>query len=167
MKNNQREGIRQLTMVGEVSALVLVSLFAMLSLLLVGIGTKGYTAVTESALKISRARDSLSYVSGKFRVMDGSADVSVRPLPEGDALVFAFALEGEAYETRIFLADGWLCEQFAQADAPIDGELSERIVEVAGFTVEKTDLWRLTVTDPDGAVYEQYVAERSGEAILQ
>ncbi len=161
----KREGVRQLTMVGEMSAFLLVSLFAVLSLLLVGIGAKGYTSVTSDALRISRARDSLSYIAGKFRAMDGEAEVEARPFGEGDALVFAFTLEDEPYETRIFLSDGWLCEQFSAADAPIDGELAERIVEAAGFTAEMTDLWRLTVTDPEGAVHEQYVARRSGEAI--
>lgn len=165
MSRLRRERVGHLTMVGEISALLLVSLFAVLSLLLVGIGTKGYTSVTGDALKVSRARESLSYVSGKLRAMDGAADISVRDFAGGDALIFSFPIEGERYETRIFCAEGWLREQFAPADTPIDAEQSEPIVEIAGFTAERGDLWRFTVTDLDGAAYTQYAAQRSEEAI--
>ncbi len=164
MTRRKREGVKSLTMVGEISALLLVSVFAVMSLLLVGIGTRGYTSVSEDAIKVSRARDSLSYVSGKLRALDGEAKIDVRPFEGGDALVFSFAIEGENYETRIFRHDGWLCEQFSSASTPMNGELAERIVEIAGFTAQKDELWLFTVTDIDGTVYTQYAAERSKEA---
>ena len=80
----------------------------------------------------------------------------------GPVLTLTEDYEGGALVTRIFAQDGVLCEQFGYADAPLDPELSERLLEVAAFDARLDEKGvTLSVRMPDGAEESLYLALRS------
>ena len=59
--------------------------------------------------------------------------------PEGDALVLVERLDTGTYETRFFLCDGWLVEQYAVAGAPYETDGATWLAETGSFSFELDD----------------------------
>ncbi len=73
--------------------------------------------------------------------------------------------ENEAYETRLFCRDGWLCEQFIAADAGIDFESGEKILPADALEGGMNGgLLTLHITDA-GGMQTVCAALRGGEEL--
>ena len=48
-------------------------------------------------------------------------------------------LASGTYETRFFLSDGWLVEQYAVAGSPYDTDAATRLAEYSSFSFEEDD----------------------------
>lgn len=73
------------------------------------------------------------------RATDAPGSVERGEGPEGDALVLVERLESGTYETRFFLSDGWLVEQYAVAGAPYGTDGATRLAESGFFSFELDD----------------------------
>ena len=58
---------------------------------------------------------------------------------EGAALLLRENADGETYETRIYLYEGALREEYGTADAALDPQDSERIVDANPFPSSRFD----------------------------
>ena len=77
----------------------------------------------------------------------------------GAALLLRENADGETYETRIYLYDGALREEYGTADAALDPQDSERIVDAKSFSVEQVRPGLLVVSTEYGSAD---IALRSG-----
>ena len=77
----------------------------------------------------------------------------------GAALLLRENADGETYETRIYLYEGALREEYGTADAALDPQDSERIVDAKSFSVEQVRLGLLVVSTEYGSAD---IALRSG-----
>ncbi|MFQ7003920.1 MAG: DUF4860 domain-containing protein [Ruthenibacterium lactatiformans] len=66
---------------------------------------------------------------------------------------------GETYETRIYLYEGALREEYGTADAALDPQDSERIVDAKSFSIEQVRPGLLVVSTEYGSAD---IALRSG-----
>ena len=132
--------------------LLLFAIIVLSLLFLVMTGTGLYSAVVDSQTRNREARAALSYLAARVHVSVGEG-------PEGAALLLRENADGETYETRIYLYEGALREEYGTADAALDPQDSERIVDAKSFSVEQVRPGLLVVSTEYGSAD---IALRSG-----
>lgn len=154
---------RPLRSAREICALLLLFMFAVLSMLLVAVGIRDFSLVSSRAQEHAGARDGLNYVINRIRAADGLARIEMRGDKQNAVLVLSYR-DGDAwYETRIFCLDGMLWEQYARPETPVGEQGSEPIVTAQAFRVTSGDIWEFQIQADEDTVYTQYAALRSGE----
>ena len=108
--------------------LLLFAIIVLSLLFLVMTGTGLYSAVVDSQTRNREARAALSYLAARVHAADAAGAVSVGEGPEGAALLLRENADGETYETRIYLYDGALREEYGTADAVLAPQDADRIV---------------------------------------
>lgn len=120
-------------------------------LMLAMFGARVYGALTESQNRNKATRASLSYVAAHLRAADKTGAISVEPGPQGDALVLSDIEKDTGYETRIYVYDGQLVEEYTAEQNEFDPESAQAIAQTDTFTVtEEGGL--VTVTTDQGSV---------------
>lgn len=135
-------------------------------LALAAMGGSLYGSLVENRRSNDARRASLSYVSAQLRAADESGAVSVRKGPEGDALVLAEPLSGSGYETRIYLYNGNLMEEYSEAGSALSPKKAQSIAKTARFSAKIAPAGQMgnliSVTTGEGTVK---VYLHSGEAV--
>lgn len=120
-------------------------------LLLAMFGAQVYGALTQSQNRNKAVRASLSYVAARLRTADEAGAVSVEPGPQGDALILSDIGADTGYETRIYVYDGQLVEEYTAEQNEYDPASAQAVAQTDTFTVEK-DGNLFTVTTDRGTV---------------
>ena len=120
-------------------------------LMLAVFGAQVYRALTESQSRNNAQRASLSYVAARLRASDAAAGVSIEDGPQGQALVLADVGEATGYETRIYVYDGNLVEEYTRQDADFDPASAQIVAQTDTFTLTE-DGHLVTVTTNQGMV---------------
>ena len=134
-------------------ACVFVSLLA-----LMGIGSHVYRSLVENQNISENRRATLTYLQQKVRAADRSDAVLLRDGPEGTMLVLQEQVDGSSYETRIYLYQGNLVEEYRRAD--------ESCQEDEAAVIAQTDTFEVSFVQPGLLAFETqygkgYVAVRS------
>lgn len=114
-------------------------------------GAQVYGALTVSQNRNKAVRASLSYVAARLRAADEVQAISVEPGPQGDALILSDAGEDTGYETRIYVYDGQLMEEYAAEESSFDPAAAQPVARTGAFTVTMDD-GLVTVTTDQGTV---------------
>lgn len=124
-------------------ALFVLMLGCILWLTALGAGLYGSLEASRAANEQTRA--ALGSLVARARSGDAAGAVRLDSGPEGDMLVLTEQESG--YEFRIYLADGWLMEQFCAADAATEPEAAQPLAPAQEFTAQWASpaLLRLTV----------------------
>ncbi len=117
-------------------ALRLVLLLALLGA--VGFGTSVYQRLNERSDAAEQARSPLGVIVNAVRATDAVGSVSGRRTGGRRARLVERLASG-TYETRFFLSDGWLVEQYAVAGSPYDADAATRLAESSSFSFEEDD----------------------------
>lgn len=115
-------------------------------LVLAGVGGRLYGVLSDSRAANDARRASLTYVAARLRA---AGAVRVEGRPEGDALVLD---DGSGYETRLYLYNGALVEEYAAADTDYRPAAAEKVADTRIFTVVQ-DGARYIITTDDGEVH--------------
>lgn len=128
---------------------------------LTALGAGLYGRLTESRAANEQTRAALGSLVTRARAGDTAGAVRLDSGPEGDMLVLTDPDTG--YEFRIYLAEGWLMEQFCAADAATDPAAAQPLAQVREFTAQwvSPSLLRLTV---DGDTAEAALRSAEGGA---
>ena len=119
--------------------MALLALFLLALLGAIAFGTQVYQRLNERSGAAADARSPLGVIVNAVRATDAPGSVERGDGPEGDALVLVERLETGTYETRFFLCDGWLVEQYAVAGAPYEADGATRLAEAGSFSFELDD----------------------------
>ena len=140
-------------------ALFVLMLGCILWLTALGAGLYGSLEASRTANEQTRA--ALGSLVARVRSGDAAGAVRLDSGPEGDMLVLTEPESG--YEFRIYLADGWLVEQFCAADAATDPEAAQPLAPAQEFTAQwaAPALLRLTV---DGKTADAALRSAEGGA---
>lgn len=147
--------------------LVLILLFALLSIAMTALGTQAYRSIDKASKENGQLRTAVGYITNRVRAFDGRAKMRVDHVSltqeSIDVLVFSEEIDGEVYETRLFCAGGELREQFVSADIPLEHETDgERIAQMNRFLIIIDDhLLTFELTTPDGTTEVVHTALRS------
>ena len=142
---------------------LLLGMFAVMSLALVLLGIKTYSAAAEMTRSHNTERILTSYVRTVLRGSDTQNAVYTEELEGLPVLTVCYAGEEESYYTRIYAYEGRLCEQFTGEEIEFDPELGETLCPCSSFTPEiENGLVRLTFTEAAGTEQTVYVALQAG-----
>ncbi len=132
MKQNERNRSAD-----TVFALILLTLFAVLALLLVIIGGNAYRATVERTERNNQLRTSVSYIANKVRA--AGKDAELKNVDGVHTLVLREQSETGTYVTYIYEYNGSLCEFYGAEDdmfSPADGEA---LVKSSGIDFAEQD----------------------------
>lgn len=159
-----RRGERGVRRATRAFAVAMLGLFLVALLGSVVLGTTVYRHVFETSRSIEDARQSLGVIANAIRANDATGSVTVAEGPEGPALVLVERLGDDSYETRFYLSDGWIVEEYAAAGSPLSPDSATPVAESATFDVGLGER-AVTVTcdadtttlalRSDGAVFDQ------------
>ena len=120
-------------------------------LVLAAFGAQVYRALTENQSRNNGVRASLSYVAARLRAADEDGAVSILPGPQGDALILADTGEETGYETRIYVFDGQLMEEYTACQSDFDPSMAQAVARTDTFVVEM-ESGLVSVTTDQGTV---------------
>lgn len=143
---------------GLFSGLLMLVFLAMLMLALV-VGVTTYQKVANAQFYSNEARLGRQLIANNVRSLDGVDTVKIGRGPEGSSLVLVENVNSQTIETRIYLSNGKVVQEYSFADAPYDPEKAVKLVDSTNFLVN-IDSGLLTVTTDQGA---SQVALRSGQ----
>lgn len=112
--------------------LLLLVFFAALLLALIS-GVSVYKSVTNSQARNASRREGLDLVLNVVRANDAKDCVAVGEGPEGRSLVVVENLESGTFETRIYLYEGNIVEEYSVAGSPYTPEKASVICESSTF----------------------------------
>lgn len=112
--------------------LLLLVFFAALLLALIS-GVRVYKSVTDSQARNADRREGLDLVLNVVRANDAQDCVAVGEGPAGRSLVVVESLESGTYETRIYLYQGNIVEEYSVAGSPYTPEKASAICESSTF----------------------------------
>lgn len=131
---------------------LLIGLFAVTSLTLTLIGTRVYRSVAGAAARISDSQMVLSYLCNKIRTFDAQGNITLDDRGGTPVLSLTEDVDGEPYETSVYVYQGALREFFAPANEPFNPENGENLAQVSAlqFQMLSPSLLEVTVTMPAG-----------------
>ena len=133
--------------------LLLFAIIVLSLLFLISSGTSLYSAIVDSQAHNRQARAALSYLTARVHAADVAGAVSIGTGPEGDALVLRENAGDDVYETRIYLYEGALREEYGPAGLPLRPESAERIAVLERFTLSEDRPGLLTAATEYGAIH--------------
>ena len=143
-----------------VFAMLLFGLLLACVLGLVQLGSGLYKALAQGQQSNDAARSSLSYLSTRVRSGDRLGALRLGEGPEGVALILTESAEEGGYETRIYLYQGNLMEDYAPAGSPLAPSEAQPVANTGCFEAEFAQPGLLRFTTGEGTAW---VALRSGE----
>jgi len=117
-------------------ALLLLSLGAS-TCVLVAAGYGSFNRMNELQDGCLNTRVAMNYVSMQIRRFDTEGAVRIDDSRPGTRLVLSEDIEGERYETRIYLYKGYLRESFVPAEAPSEDEHGFEIIPLDSFVIKR------------------------------
>ncbi len=135
---------------------LLYGLFALLSMLLILIGSRIYKRTVENTEARGDVRASLSYVANKIRSSDRAALETRGSL---SVLVLTQTVDGEDFETCIYYTGGALKEYLIEAGSPFHPEKGETVTALTAFSFAEEDgLLTVTSAGRDGRPHTMHIA---------
>ena len=142
---------------------LLLGIFAVMSLALVLLGIRTYSAAAEKTRLHNTERILTSYVRTQLRATDSADAVYTEQLEGVPVLTVRHDWEDETYFTRVYVYEGRLCEQFTSEEIEFEPENCEPICDCASFTpAVGNGLVTLVFTEASGAEKTVYIALRAG-----
>lgn len=138
----------------QIQALFSMALFILMLgcvLALTVFGAQVYRALTDSQARNQSARASLDYLAARLRAADEKGAVRVEHGEEGDRLILAEEQDDTGYETRIYLDDGVLKEEYVAVGSPSDPDSAQQVARTDAFYVEMEGAL-VSVTTGEGTV---------------
>ena len=140
----------------------LISIFAVLALFIVVVGTKVYKNIVQTSQINNEVRSSLSYVSNKVRSNDSEGSVKVDIMDGIDVLRIEHEYDKELYETVIYFYQGAIYEYFGSSSMEFSPDYGEKIIEVSDFSIrQEENILYFEMTDKNGSHHEIHVAIRT------
>ena len=105
--------------------------------ILIRAGYESFSRMNEFQDECLNTRVAMNYLSMHIRRSDARDSVRIDDSPLGTCLVLSEDIEGETYETRIYLHDGYLYESFVPAESPFDEEYGFEIIQLDSFAIKR------------------------------
>lgn len=116
--------------------LVLFSVFAVMSVLLILIGSNVYGKIIETQEINGNNRMVLSYITNKIRACQSDNGIFIEEKDGTEVLVITTGTEEDLYETLIFEEDGRLKEATIEAGDDYNLGFGDILTELSDFSVE-------------------------------
>lgn len=153
----QRNERLSLGNMGHLFTLMLFAVLACSMLLAVVAGTTAYNGLHDLRQNADTIRSSQNLIINSIRANDVTDCAAIAQGPEGEALILTESEGGNSYETRIYLSQGHVVQEYALASSPFTPEKATVLANSSTFDL-KYSKGLLTIITDQG---EAYVALRS------
>ena len=119
-----------------VFAMLLFGVLAIALFLALAGGTTAYERIAEDDQAARDMRMGTSLIANTVRAVDAADAVTVGEGPDGRALVLVEHLDSGTFETRLYLHDGWIVEEYAVAGSPYDPAGAVQVAASETFSFE-------------------------------
>ena len=136
---------------GRMFTAILFSIFIIALLFVIYAGTSIYRSLVSMQSAADDSRLALSLVANNVRAADATDAIASGTGPEGRSLVLVEHLDSGTYETRIYLYQGSIVEEYALSGAAYTPAKATRIVRSSTFDYSFKD-GLLTITTEQGTV---------------
>lgn len=133
---------------------------ALLIVLTLGVNIYRSTVVADNSDK--QMREGTSLIATSIAQLDQQDCVSVGQGPEGDSLVLTERVGDQAFETRFYLSEGRVVQEYVAASSAYNPEFAQLVCESDTFEVELQDRM-ITITTDAGAAYVTLRSNQGGE----
>lgn len=120
-------------MAGRTAALALFTLFAVALLLALVAGVRVYAALVSAEDAVEDDRFATGLLVNSVRGADAIDAVGAAAGPQGEALVLTERARGGAFQTRIYMYDGMLMQEYAVQDAPFNPQSATPVLATDSF----------------------------------
>lgn len=118
---------------GHLYTALLFMVFVMVMLVAVICGTKIYSDLHTLQTSANESRLGVSLISNMVHANDAASSVATGEGPEGQSLVLRQELESGTYETRIYLYNGYVVEEYTLEGSAYTPERATQIVKSDTF----------------------------------
>lgn len=159
-KTNNKSGI----VAGILLPMGLVCLFAFCSLALALYGGSAYKQIQSGVEDSFGPSVTAGYLRQKLSQFNENGGIALRDEDGTQVLVIASQSGDVAYETRIYMKDGRLMENYERADTVFTGMGGVQIAVLTGceFSLDEDGLFTATIESLDGAVTRASFATAQG-----
>ena len=142
----------------------LVCLFAFCSLALALYGGSAYKQIQNGVEDSFGPSVSAGYLRTKLSQFNHSGSIAIRQLGEMDVLVITSQSSGSEYETRIYMHEGRLMENYQRADMEFfpSGGIQIATLKSCQFSLAEDGLFTAVIESLDGSVTETSFAVAQG-----
>lgn len=145
--------------------LALFCVFAVSSILLVTLGSKVYRHIVHTSDENFDTRTPSAYLIEKFRQNEGHGRISLlNDFGDGSTIVMTDFINGQPYETKIYLDQGNLKELFSKKDANLSPSAGDIIVSCKEFQVKeiKDSFYHIVFITQNGQKLSIYLTNKGG-----
>lgn len=125
--------------VDSVFMLLVFTIFAVASLLLVLIGAGVYRGVVRDSDANNQMRATLSYVANQVRTYDNQDGVRLEEIDGLQVLVMPSESDGMHYVTYLYYHEGQIKELYLTEKRPFDPTKGQTVAQVENFTMEQQE----------------------------
>lgn len=133
----------------KVAGLVLFTIFVVCMLLVLVVGVKIYASAAAAEDASNLQRFSSGVLENSVRACDEAGSVAKVKGPEGNALVLKQTTDAGVFETRFYLFQGMLVQEYVPAGTPFSPDTATDIAKTSTFEFTNT-AGLLTVTTDEG-----------------
>ncbi len=153
---------RGFTLIELVVVMLLLVLVSAAVFIMAGTGSQTYLRLAARQTAAADLRTGLSYLDVQIRKHDTRQCLSLQPDPFAGqtSLVIEQNIEGTAYQTWIYVLDGYLCELFVAKDADVTPEMGSKIAPIDSLQLEmpSSDSIRIVLTRQMAGQAQQQVS---------
>ncbi len=148
---------------GTAASLIVACVFGVAMLLSLTTGAGVYRQVQQRVESSASERLGITYITAKIHASDADGAVRTGDFGGEDAVFLEERIDGIAFETVIYVHDGWLMELFAGKDSGMGPDDGQQLIPAEGLEISQSGrLLRLEYTDENGRSETAYVFLRSG-----
>lgn len=113
---------------------LLFAVFILVLLIAIVTGTKVYSSLRSMQSNTNDSRLGVSLLSNMVHANDADSSVATGEGPEGRSLVMRQVLESGTYETRIYLYNGYIVEEYTLEGEPYTPDRATQVVASSTFS---------------------------------
>lgn len=147
--------------VDRVFILILLTMFAIISFLVISIGAKQYQTIADHMSENYEVRTVNAYLMEKLNQSDISGSVEIITLENNnDAICLSQTVNETLFNTYIYTYKDYLYEITVTADSDFDFSAGQKVIETAGLSasVLPGNLLAITTTDTSGKEHPLYIS---------
>lgn len=144
-------------------ALLLLSLFAIISFLLISFGARQYQSIADNMSTNYETRTACAYFIEKLNQNNISGSIALTEINGSDALVLTQTINEQDYSTYIYYYDNYLQEITITAGSDFHPADAQKVIELSNLSIEilSGNLLCFTITDTAGDTYPVYISLNS------
>lgn len=134
-------------------SMALFALLILATLALVLVGSRVYQLLVQGQNINSNGRAVHAYLYSQLRGADHTDGIILGKGPQGQALILQENIDGAVYETRIYIYENQLVEEYATQNTPFNPQRAQVVAQAEQLDIEKIKNNLFKINTDEGMLY--------------